>query len=66
MKIINLAKQIGASPQAISNIVNGRRRASWDMGKRLAAATGTDIALWIEGDKQDRRAAVIKTNGGAK
>jgi|APMed6443717190_1056831.scaffolds.fasta_scaffold656071_2 transcriptional regulator with XRE-family HTH domain len=44
-----IAETIGISKQALSNIVNGRRRPSWGTAKRIAFATGTDPVLWMDG-----------------
>lgn len=51
-QIAELAK---VSPGAISNILNGRRRPSWTMAKRLAGATGTTPELWLDGSPDEIR-----------
>ena len=61
MKYTELAKKIGITPPAISMIANGKRRASWDTAKKLSLATNTTIALWIEGDPDERDKAIRDT-----
>jgi len=43
----DLAEIMGRPPQAISEIVQGRRRITPDIALQLAAAFGTSPELWI-------------------
>ena len=48
MKQVELAKRAGITEGMVSLILSGERRPSWDVAKKLAAATGTDPYLWME------------------
>lgn len=50
MKQTELKTKVGISDSFLSMILDGSRRPSWRVAKRLAEATGTDPALWMEGD----------------
>ena len=56
----DIIKATGIHQATISNIMNGRRRPSWSMAKKLAEATGTDVSIWMEGSPEEIRSAVFK------
>ncbi len=67
MKAVELARATGMSEASISKYVSGRRRPSWNVAKKIAAATKTDVDLWMEGDPIDRlRALKAAKNGDEK
>lgn len=47
--ISKIAHASGASPQTLSNILNGRRRPSWALSQRLEVSTGISAVKWISG-----------------
>jgi len=53
-----IAEIAGVSKQALSNILNGRRRPSWGADKRLAFATKTYPVLWLEGTPVEIKKAI--------
>ena len=53
-----IAETAGVSKQALSNILNGRRRPSWGTAKRLAFVTNTDPVLWLEGTPVEIKKAI--------
>ena len=55
-----LSEATGIHQTTISNILNGRRRPSWRLAKKLATATDTDVAVWMEGSPEEIRSAVFK------
>ncbi|MDX9788865.1 MAG: helix-turn-helix domain-containing protein [Desulfobacterales bacterium] len=56
---INIAKETGLHPSTLSNVINGRRRPSWKLAKRLCQAVpGTTPELWLEGAPEQIRAAI--------
>lgn len=61
----NIADAAGVSRAHIGHILNGIRRPSWRLAKTLAAITGTDPVLWLEGTPEDIRAALSKTSSDA-
>ena len=61
MKKINysqIAKQAGYSRQYLCNILAGRNVPMYKAAKAFAAATNTDIFLWLEGSVDEIRAAI--------
>ena len=54
----NIAEMADVSKQALSNILNGRRRPSWGTAKRLAFATKTNPVLWLEGTPVEIKKAI--------
>lgn len=44
-----IAKKAGVSDAFISNFFKGKKTPSWKTAKKLAATTGTDPVLWVEG-----------------
>ena len=54
----NIAEMADVSKQALSNILNGRRRPSWGAAKRLAFATKTNPVLWLEGTPVEIKKAI--------
>lgn len=61
----DLVEATGIHQATISNILTGHRRPSWGNAKKLAAATGTDVALWMEGTPEQIRAAVFESGEAA-
>ena len=55
-----IAKKANVSPSALSNILKGRRRPSWTMAKKLAEATGTAPALWLDGTSEQIKTELNK------
>lgn len=53
-----LADLVGISSAALSNILRGKFRPEWKNAKNLAAATGTDPVLWLEGSVSEIREAI--------
>ena len=49
LSLSQIAKEAKVSPQGLTNIVNGRRRPSWPMSKRLEKVTGISAVDWIDG-----------------
>jgi transcriptional regulator with XRE-family HTH domain len=47
-----LAQKAMISEPFLSLIVNGERRPSWKVAKRLAAVTKTKPELWLEGEPE--------------
>ena len=68
----DIAGKVGITPGAVTNIINGRRRPSWRVAKRLAEITGTSPVLWMEGPPEKLRDALYLieaeriTNGAAE
>lgn len=56
-KIAQGARITGAH---LSLILHAKARPSWPTAKRLAAATGTDPIVWLEGSPAEIRAAIEK------
>jgi len=54
----SISKLSGMSLSGLSNILAGRRRPSWGIAKKLAAVTGTEPVLWLEGSPDEIRAAL--------
>jgi transcriptional regulator with XRE-family HTH domain len=54
----NIAEMADVSKQALSNILNGRRRPSWGTAKRLAFVTKTNPVLWLEGTPVEIKKAI--------
>ncbi len=50
MKQVVLARKARISESHISRICGGSRRPKYHVAKRLARITGTEIALWLEGN----------------
>ena len=66
MRQIDIAKAANTTQPAISNILTGKRRPSWDLAKRLAEATNTDPVLWMDATPEEIRAALkTKTDRNA-
>lgn len=54
-----LASQIGISAPYLCMILKGRVKVRrWDTAKKLAAGTGTDPQLWLEGTPDQIRSAL--------
>jgi len=51
--ISNTAKEIGISQGFFSNILAGRRRPHYRVGKDIARITGTSVDLWMEGSPEE-------------
>jgi transcriptional regulator with XRE-family HTH domain len=58
LKQVELAKKAGITEGMMSFILNGERRPSWDVAKKLAAATGTDPHLWMESETEAKIKAI--------
>ena len=54
LNLSSIARDSGLTPQALINIVNGHRRPSWPVSKRLEKTTGISAVKWIDG-KVDRK-----------
>ena len=55
-----IAKDSGVSPGFISLCMSGNKRPSWGTAKKIAAATGTDPIVWLEGTPEEIRTAIKK------
>ena len=53
----SVAAKAGCTDTFLCKVLEGVRRPSWKMAKRLAEATGTDPVLWLEGDPSSIRIA---------
>ena len=53
-----IATVAGITQPFFANILAGRRRPSWKVSKRIAAATRTCPELWLEGAPEQMRAAI--------
>ena len=61
MKIMTqtqIAKNSGVSPGFISLCMSGKKRPSWGKAKKIAATTGTDPVVWMEGTPEEIRTAI--------
>lgn len=58
-KIVDTVK---ISNAFLSQIINGHRRPSYRIGKKLAEATNTPLKLWMEGTSDEIKTALSKTN----
>ena len=54
-----LAKEAGVSDTLISLFFNGKKTPSWKTAKKLAATTGTDPVLWVEGRVHELKEALF-------
>jgi len=45
---IEIGRQVGIAQSTLSNILNGRRRPSWNVAKKLANVTGSSPVDWME------------------
>jgi transcriptional regulator with XRE-family HTH domain len=59
-----IAKAATVSVSFVNLILSGKKRPSWDVAKRLEAATGISAVLWIDG-KVDREYLNEHYNPGA-
>lgn len=66
MKAVELARAVGVSEATISRIIRGRRRPSWHVAKKIAAATSTNVELWMDGETDERRASLDAAENGRK
>lgn len=55
-----IAEKSGVSEAFVSLILSGERRPSWDVAKKLARATRTGVALWMEGPADRIRERIFK------
>ena len=55
---IDIVKRVGISGSYLSEILNGKRRPTWQMAKRLATGTGTTPELWLDGKPAEIRRAI--------
>ena len=56
-----IAKELNTTPQAINNLVSGRRNASVTLARGLSVATATDPLLWMQGGSPLERQAAIES-----
>lgn len=47
LKVTETAKKLGISRKHLSEFVNGKTRCNLDMAQRLAIATSTSVASWL-------------------
>jgi transcriptional regulator with XRE-family HTH domain len=64
--INRLARMAGVSASHLTNIIEGRRRPSWSVGKRLADVAETSIALWMDGTPEEIKSQLSKHNNKRK
>lgn len=57
--ISQTAKELGISQGFLSNILAGRRRPHYRKAKQLALRSGIPVDLWMDGNPDDIRAALI-------
>jgi len=57
-----LAQKINVSDAFISQILNGKRRPSWTVAKRLAQATNTKPELWLDSNSETIKAVLTAVN----
>lgn len=56
--VTKLAKAAGITHGYLSNILAGRKRPMYPVAKKLAAASGTDPVVWLEGTPEEIRLAI--------
>ena len=56
--ITKLARCAGITQGYVSSILVGRKRPQYPAAKRLAAATGTDPIIWLEGTPEEIKSAI--------
>lgn len=54
----DIAQKLGLSPSYLSEVLNKRRRPSWDVAKLLARETGTSPMVWMDGTEADLKNAI--------
>jgi transcriptional regulator with XRE-family HTH domain len=54
----HFARLIGISQGHLSDILSTKKRPSWKLAKKLAAATSTDPVLWLEGTPEQIKAVL--------
>lgn len=59
----DLAKQLGLSASYICEVLNRKRRPSWDVAKKLARATGSSPVVWMEGSADDLKNLLMAVSG---
>ena len=51
----DLGSRVNITQAHLSAILSGKLRAGYDTAEKLAAITGSSIALWIKGTPQERQ-----------
>jgi transcriptional regulator with XRE-family HTH domain len=51
----DVARELGIGEAYLSELLNGKRRPSWDIAKRCALKTHSSPLVWMEGTKDDIR-----------
>lgn len=59
----DVAKHFGVSTSFLSEVINKKRRPSWDMAKLFAAKTGCSPLVWMEGTTEDMKNLLIAVFG---
>jgi transcriptional regulator with XRE-family HTH domain len=55
----DVARDLGLKESYLSEMLNGKRRPSWDVAKRCALKTQSSPLVWMEGTKDDIRNLLI-------
>jgi transcriptional regulator with XRE-family HTH domain len=51
----DVARELGIGEAYLSEMLNGKRRPSWEVAKRCALKTGSSPLVWMEGTGDDIR-----------
>ena len=60
LKQTSIAKKANISDGFLSEILSGKKRPSWPVAKKLAAATKTQPALWLDGTPEQIKERINK------
>jgi transcriptional regulator with XRE-family HTH domain len=55
----DVARELGIKESYLSEMLNGKRRPSWDVAKRCALKTHSSPLVWMEGTKEDIRNLLV-------
>ncbi len=55
---INIAKRLKVSPSFVSQLINNKKRPSWERAKEIAKITNTKPILWLEGSSDEIKSAL--------
>ena len=57
-----LAEKIGLTDQAVSMILSGDRRVSWESAELISEVTGSPVDIWMNKDLEKMREALSEWN----
>ena len=58
MSLTQIAREIGVTPQYVSQVAKARKRPNWKRAKQLASVTGTTPELWLDGTAEQIKDAL--------